>query len=100
MHIAEQKDRREYCMLFWMMVTVFCIEADYEVYILMRLPLISQCFVNKWLVHRRVNSGWYTERVNMYLLCRARKHAVGTTGAVIIQFYIIMLFKIFFGLNS
>ena len=67
------------------MVTVFCIKADYEVYILMRLPLISQCFVNKWLVYQRVNSGWYTERVNTYLLCRMRKHAVGITGAVIIH---------------
>ena len=27
-------------------------EADYVVYILMHLPLISQCFINKWLVHR------------------------------------------------
>ena len=36
-------------------------EADYEVYILMRLPLISQCFVNKWLVQRRV-SEWLVHR--------------------------------------
>src|SRR6266568_2406431 len=74
-------------MLVWIMITVFYIKADYEVYILMHLPLISQCFVNKWLVHRHVNSGWYTERVNTYLLCRTRKHAVGTTGAVIIHYY-------------
>ena len=50
-------------MLVWM-VTVFRIEADYEVYILMHLPLISQCLVSRWLVHQRVNSGWCTERVN------------------------------------
>jgi hypothetical protein len=29
-----------------MVVTVSCIEADYVVYILMHLPLISQCFVS------------------------------------------------------
>ena len=71
-------------MLVWM-VTVSCIEADYGVYILMRLPLISQCLVSRWLVHRRVSSGWYTERVNAYLVYRTRRHAVGTTGAVITQ---------------
>ena len=62
-------------MLVWMMMTVFRIEADYEVYILMRLPLISQCFVNRWLVHQRVNSGWCTERVNKGLVHRTRKYA-------------------------
>ena len=65
------------------MVTVFYIKADCVVYILMRLPLISQCFINKWLVHQRVNSGWCTKRVNTYLVYQTRKHAVGTTGAVI-----------------
>ena len=75
-------------MLFGMVVTVFRIEADYEVYILMRLPLISQCFINKWLVHRRVNSGWCTKRVNTYLVYQTRKHAVGATGAVIRQLLI------------
>ena len=63
-------------MLFWTLGTVFCIEADYVVYILMYLPLISQCFIN---------SGWCTERVNAYLVYQTRKHAVGTAGAVIIH---------------
>ena len=44
-------------------------------YILTRPPLISQ--------H---TSGWCTERVNAYLVYRMRKHAVSTTGAVIIQY--------------
>ena len=35
-----------YRMLFKTVVTVFRIEADYEVYILIRLPLISQCFIS------------------------------------------------------
>ena len=61
-------------MLVWM-VTVLCIKADYEVYILMRRPLISQCLVSRWLVHRRVNSGWCTERVNKGLVHRTRKYA-------------------------
>ena len=43
-------------MLFRIVVTNSCIKADYVVYILMRIPLISQCFINKWLVHQRVNS--------------------------------------------
>ena len=69
-------------MLFWMVVTVSCIEADYVVYILMRLPLISQCFVSALDVQA---CGWCTERVNAYLVYRARRHAVSTTGAVIIH---------------
>ena len=48
-------------MLFWTVVTVLCIEADYVVYILVRLPLISQCFINALDASA---SGWCTERVN------------------------------------
>src|SRR6266705_3549512 len=70
-----------YRILFWMVVTVSCIEADYVVYILMRLPLISQCFVSALDAQA---CGWCTERVNAYLVYRARRHAVSTTGAVII----------------
>ena len=61
-------------MLVWIVVTIDSIKVDYVVYILTRLPLISQHI-----------SGWCTERVNAYLAYRTRKHAVSTTGAVIIH---------------
>ena len=54
-------------MLFWMVVTVDSIEVDYVVYILTRLPLISQYFLNKWSVHQ------------------TRIYAFGTPDAVIIH---------------
>ena len=40
--------------------------------------------------------GWYTERVNMYLVYRTRKYTVSTTGAVIIQYLNIELSSSFF----
>ena len=47
-------------------------EADYVVYILMHLPLISQCFINKWLVQRRVSE---------WLVHRTRKRVLGVPSA-------------------
>ena len=44
-------------MLFWMVVTIDSIEVDYVVYILTRLPLISQHL-----------SGWCTKRVTTRLV--------------------------------
>ena len=36
--------------------------------------------------------GWCTERVNAYPAYQTRKHAVGTTGAVIIQLITTIIF--------
>ena len=57
-------------MLFGIVVTVDSIEVDYLVYI-----LLQEC----------------TGRVSGWLVHRTRKHAVGTTGAVIIQLSFLLL---------
>ena len=59
-------------MLFGIIVTVDSIKVDYVVYILTHLPpklVFQEC----------------TGRVSGWLVHRTRRHAVGTTGAVIIQ---------------
>ena len=57
-------------------------KADYVVYILMRLP-------PNWSVLQKC-----TRRVSGWLVHQTRKHAVGTTGAVIIQEQSLNAYKI------
>ena len=67
-------------MLFRIVVTVVSIKVDYLVYILTHLPLISYCFRSA----PNAEASVYTERVNAHSVYQTRRHAVSTTGAVII----------------